>query len=658
MVCKRHTDGAMKVGVLTVSETASRDATTDRSGPVLVELFESDPDNWAVTQKAIVPDDIDKIRNTVKEWCDTEELNLIVTSGGTGFAVTDVTPEAVKPLLEKEAPGLVHGMLASSYAITPFAVMARLVAGVRGQTIILTVPGSPKGAKENVEAVLKMMPHACELAAGENSRALHKGGVKQLEEEAGVEGGHAHTHRHDPHHHHHQGHYHGKVGGNLSKTFDQPVTRRHRESPYPMISVTEAQQIIADHSFVLNYEEKKVDHNLVGCVVAEDVAAPENVPAYRASIVDGYAVIASDGRGVYPVVTVSHASAGEHQPLQPGQIARVTTGAPLPPGATAVVMVEDTILKSTKEDGKEENEVEILVDAKDGNNVREIGSDVKAGSVIMRKGEEITSVGGEVGVLASVGRAKVKVYKKPIIGLLSTGNEVVPHDREGGLKSGEIRDSNRPTLYTTIAAWGYPVVDFGIAKDTAQDLESTLRTALEKTDVVITTGGVSMGELDLLKPTIEHSLKGTIQFGRVAMKPGKPTTFATIPWHDGSTKLIFALPGNPASAMVTFNLFILPSLRKSAGYEPAALPKIKVILAESVRLDPRPEYHRAILHVDNEGRLKAHSTGGQRSSRIGSMQKANALLCLPSIMELNGKTELAAGETVDALVLSRLHGSM
>jgi gephyrin len=196
------------------------------------------------------------------------------------------------------------------------------------------------------------------------------------------------------------------------------------------------------------------------------------VPAFRASIVDGYAIIASDHvmvpstKGIFPVVGVSHAKPGESPELRTGEISRITTGAPLPPGATSVVMVEDTVLRSKTDDGQEEAEVEILTDAiKTGENVREVGSDVKAGDVIMKKGEGITAVGGEFGLLASVGTREVSVYRKPVIGVLSTGDEIVQHDREGDLRLGEVRDTNRPTLLTAIKGTGFEAIDLGIASD-------------------------------------------------------------------------------------------------------------------------------------------------------------------------------------------------
>ena len=525
--------------------------------------------------------------------------------------------------------------------------MSRPVAGVRHKTIILTLPGSPKGAKENLQSVLKLLPHACQQAAGADSRTLHVGGVKKLEKEAGVNAvsvsklSHSHSHDHSHGHNHDHGHGHGHAmpirhtAPNENARSNDPAlgpTRRNRSSPYPMLSVDDALKLVKEHTPVPQAVTAKIDGNIVGSVLAENVTATEAVPAYRASIVDGYAVIASEdgsgSRGTFPVASISHATPGDIPPLQPGQIARITTGAPLPPGATSVVMVEDTVLKTTTQDGKEEKDVEILAEGvKPGENVREIGSDIKKGDVILRKGEEISAIGGELGLLASIGKAEVSVFKRPVVGVLSTGDEIVEHDRPGELRLGEVRDCNRPTLMAAIQGHGFKVVDLGIARDKPGDLEQNLRDAFRKVDVVITSGGVSMGELDLLKPTIERSLGGTIHFGRVSMKPGKPTTFATVPVKNNTgeriSKVIFSLPGNPVSAVVTFHLFVLPSLHYASGVSPSGLPKVKVTLVHEFRLDPqRAEYHRAIVTLANDGLLYASSTGGQRSSRVGSLKSA------------------------------------
>lgn len=235
-----------------------------------------------------------------------------------------------------------------------------------------------------------------------------------------------------------------------------------------MLSVDEALGLISTHVPSSQSFPHAVNQSLVGHVLAADVKATESVPAFRASIVDGYAIIASSAsKGTFPVVFASHAHGGAKIPeLKQNEIARITTGAPLPPGANAVVMVEDTVLTSKTEDGQEEAEVEILTgDVVPGENVREIGSDVQAGSVVMRKGEGVTVTGGEFGLLASVGITEVQVYKKPIVGVLSTGDEIIQHDREGELQLGEVRDTNRPTLLTAVEASGFEVVDLGIASD-------------------------------------------------------------------------------------------------------------------------------------------------------------------------------------------------
>ena len=524
-----------------------------------------------------------------------------------------------------------------------------------------------------------------------------------------------------------------------------------------MLPVEDAVGLILANSPAPETINMPVNGSLVGYVLAEDVKANDPVPAYRASIVDGYAVIVSENgpstKGMFPVASISHAAPGEIPTLQRGQIARITTGAPLPPGANSVVMVEDTVLRSMTDDSQEEKVVEILTDqVKADENIREIGSDIKAGEVVLRKGEEITAVGGELGLLASVGKAEVMVYRKPVIGVLSTGDEIVMHDRPGPLHLGEVRDCNRPTLMAAIKGWGFQVVDYGIAKDKcvppscfiitsftifpspflihhlyfthsrplhilhqssstisplppllhhfssnlsfaicssssllehlfhhhhfrrpiflyhlyASDtsdtltirpgsLEEHLRNALRNVDVIVTSGGVSMGELDLLKPTLERSLGGTIHFGRVNMKPGKPTTFATVPLktNDGNqaTKLVFSLPGNPASALVTSHLFVLPSLQYSSGKQgPHGLPRVKAQLEEDVRCDPkRPEYHRVSLSPGPNGLLHATSTGGQRSSKVASLRRANGLLCLPA-----KEWTAPKGEVVDALLMGGL----
>ncbi|CAP95191.1 Gephyrin [Penicillium chrysogenum] len=697
----------LKAAILIVSDTASEDPASDKVVDALRPILAAEG-KWEPPASRIVPDDVFQIQQSIYDWADSPNwYNLILLSGGTGFAIKDNTPEAVSPLIQRHAPGLVHGMIAASLRVTPFAMMARPVAGVRNKTLIITLPGSPKGAMENLDAVVKLLPHACLQSAGANSRNLHAGGVKKLESEAGVGATQNHHHHH---HHHHHGHDHGH-GHKTPKAHTLPSerpqsndpsagpNRRYRSSPYPMLSVDEALRRINEHTPEPEVIEVPVTTSLIGSVIAEDVYAAEAVPAYRASIVDGYAVIAPESgsagqstKGIFPVASIAHANVGGNlEPLQPGTIARITTGAPLPPNANAVVMVEDTTLDSCTPDGKEEATVEILAeDIEPGENVREPGSDVTLGSKIVARGDLISPVGGEIGLLASTGTRTVKVFRKPRVGVLSTGDELVEHNDPRTLTGGQIRDSNRPSLLSCLNSWGFETVDLGIARDTpASELEHALRDSLRgvgrastSVDVIITTGGVSMGELDLLKPTIERSLGGTIHFGRVSMKPGKPTTFATVPFkptgdatssqQERQSKLIFSLPGNPASALVTLNLFVLPSLHKLTGLGHSSqalssrpwlapqlgLPRVAVVLTHHFPLDPkRTEYHRAVVTASrSDGRLYATSTGvegaGQRSSKVGSLAKANALVVLRA-----GRGVGIKGEIVEALLMGDVHGS-
>jgi len=278
---------------------------------------------------------------------------------------------------------------------------------------------------------------------------------------------------------------------------------------------------------------------------------------------------------------------------------------------------------------------------------------------VLQKDDVITSLGGEIGTLAFVGRKEVKVRRKPVVALLSTGNEILdlqspnpfPSDGWGG-----IYDTNRPSLQATLEGMGYAVIDLGIVPDDVDAHVQAIAKGLQEADLLLTTGGTSMGSSDLLKPVIERRFEGTIHFGRVSMKPGKPTTFASIPVpnKEGERKFLFALPGNPAAALVTFHIIVVPALRKLGGWllERCQLPRVKVQIENPMRLDPRVEFHRVIVKATQDG-LKAYSTGGQRSSRVASLSGANALVQLPILQE-GGPSQLQAGEWVDTVIIGEI----
>ena len=428
------------------------------------------------------------------------------------------------------------------------------------------------------------------------------------------------------------------------------------KSKYPMIPVDEALQIVMSkvsqpigvESLVM---EKDGAEAFIDRVMAEDAVAKEALPPFRASIMDGYAVIASDGIGTYDVVgeitagvDITKENAAETYDIQSGQVLYITTGAPLPPSADAVVRIEDT----ERVDGK----VKIMTAVKPGKWVRPIGSDVALGQVVVEKNTRLSSA--EIGLLAAVGATNIKVFKKPIVCVVSTGDELV-EPWSDGLGNGKIRDSNRFMLIAAAKTSGAKLLNLGIVQDKRTELKETLRNALEDSDIVVTSGGVSMGSLDLIKGILEDI--GTVHFGRMCMKPGKPTTFATITSGTGPNrreKLFFGLPGNPVSALVTFHLLVDPAIKALTGVAQSKChhPRVNARINMPLKLDSeRPEYHRSILTWRETpgtcGEFVADSTGIQRSSRLLSMRNSSALLCLPQ-----GNVVLNPGEVVPALLIS------
>lgn len=1028
-----ETHPQFRVGVLTVSDSCHTGTTVDKSGPNLKKLTNTLLNNGCVTAQAVVPDEVEEIKKKLVEWCDKDKLNLIFTTGGTGFAPRDVTPEATKSVIEKEALGLSLAMLKSSLEVTPMAMLSRPVCGIRGGTVIINLPGSAKGSEECFRFVLPALPHAINLVRGDKKQiiethhviqgtvkkgspssalihylsphvvrlpglidvhvhvrepgATHKedwntctaaalaGGVTMIlampntnpptvdeaafqvtmeKARAGArcdygifvgaskdnasklpdigaraaalkmylnetfttlklddvsvwmkhfehwpahlplcthaEGSHTaavilladlfkrpvhvchvarkeeilvikeakkrglpvtcevaphhlfltsedlkaigqergqvkpplvtkedqdalwenmaiidcfatdhapHTNEEknsakpppgfpgletmlpllltavkqgrlslqdlveklhtnpkrifhlpdqadtyvevdletrwtipkamkyskaqwtpftgkmvvgkvqkvvlrgniayeneqviapaghgkdirqdpdyvklqpkiphvptdapkvrDPHSHHHHGHHHAihhqgnsshncHHGHHSSQVDVSQVAYRPRESPFPMISVDEAVAIVMEHAQILS-EETINFTDCLGCFLAEDVFAKEPLPPFPASIKDGYAVIAADGGGTRFVAGGSSAGDEPGGKVVPGHCVRINTGAPVPEGADAVVQVEDTLLVRSAEEGTKELEIKIMKAPTVGQDIRKIGSDIGMGEKVLSQGQKLGP--SELGILATVGVTKVKSFKPPVIGVMSTGNELLEPGET--LIPGKIRDSNRTTLLAQLRDYGFSCLDLGIAKDTPDALLNLLRKALDKADVIVTSGGVSMGEKDLLRHVLEKDLRAKIHFGRVFMKPGKPTTFATMEYN-GKRKLFFGLPGNPVSAIVTCNLYVIPAVNKMAGNPNPSRTVIKAKVDSDIRLDPRPEYHRVVLSWLPDSPVPvAKSTGNQISSRLLSVNTANALLLLPQ--RTSDKTEVKRDETVDAMIIARL----
>lgn len=385
-----------------------------------------------------------------------------------------------------------------------------------------------------------------------------------------------------------------------------------------------------------------------GRVLAASVTARDPLPPFPSSVKDGYAVVAADGPGDYPVLGAATAGHVPAFVVRPGTVAYITTGAPMPPGADAVVMVEET--ESLAERAGTPY-VRIRAGVRAGADVRPVGYDVADGELVLPAGTRLGSA--EIGLLATVGATTIQAYGRPRIGVLSSGDELVDPNRAPG--PGQIRDSNRATLMAAARAAGGEVIDLGIAGDSQAELEERVHFGLQNADVVLTSGGVSMGDLDFVKPLLERT--GTVHFGRLRMKPGKPCTFATV-FVDGQKRLVFGLPGNPVSSLVTFYLLGVPAIRKLSGWPDPTLRRVQAYLGQDLALDPwRPEYHRATLRWDSglnggNGGFLALSTGNQASSRLISMRSANALLLLPQ-----AEGVLTAGATVTALLIGDDFGS-
>lgn len=361
---------------------------------------------------------------------------------------------------------------------------------------------------------------------------------------------------------------------------------------------------------------------------------------------DGYAVHTPLLPGVHEVQEDILAGTDATNKLEFGKVVYITTGAMLPEGATGVVKIEDT------EKVDSGDFVNIKVEVHEGAHIRQIGSDIMEGETILTKGQYLGPA--EIGLLATVGLSDVPCYRKPVIGVLSTGSELV--EASAVPTGSQIRDTNRVALLSSLLEDGHSVVDLGIVSDNKEALREKLVLASAQCDVVITSGGVSMGVADFVKPLLSEI--GTIHFSKLNMKPGKPTTFATLSLTQpgGATKrtLFFGLPGNPVSCLVTKALFVDPALRRLQGHSAQAClhSQLQVTLeGSSLALDPeRAEYHRAVLRSDSSsGVVYASSTGNQRSSRLLSMRSANALLVLP-----RGPGVVKEGSRVTALVLRPL----
>ena len=406
-----------------------------------------------------------------------------------------------------------------------------------------------------------------------------------------------------------------------------------------MLSVHEAAARITAAVNPLDAEQVSLGDAL-GMVLAADVISPVTLPHWSNSAMDGYAVRGEDVRGAseaspieLPVGETIAAGAFPTRAVKRGEAARIMTGAPLPDGCDTVVRVEDTDGGTVR--------VRVLKDRDIGKNVRQRGEDIHEGHVAVPRGTAIGAA--QIGVLASVGAATVPAHRRPRVAILGSGDELVELDGFAAVRDGQkIVSSNHYTLEALVRLAGGVPLALGHARDSLADVRALLERAVaEQPDMIITSAGVSVGEHDHTRAAVEE-LGTALDFWRVRMRPGAPLGFGRvrgIPW--------VGLPGNPVSAMVTFELFVRPALRRMLGHSRVHRRPVRVVLEEPVSIGAKlTHFYRAIVAPREDGTLGARLTGPQGSGILTSMSLANALLVVPE-----DATTVAAGETLSALLL-------
>ncbi|MDP2759291.1 MAG: molybdopterin molybdotransferase MoeA [Sideroxyarcus sp.] len=391
------------------------------------------------------------------------------------------------------------------------------------------------------------------------------------------------------------------------------------------LKASEAQRVILESVRTLGTEQVKLEQAL-GRVLAENIRASRDLPPCDVSAMDGFAVRSADvAAAPVELEIIEDIKAGDMpgKTVAVGQCARIMTGAPVPPGADAVIRVEDTQEISA-------NTVQICKPVKPGNDMRLRGENMFSGDVVLNTGTEITP--GVIGVLATVKAAQLEVFRRPRVAILSTGNEL-----EGmgeAVDPNKIPDSNAYALMAQMQALGIEPVLLGIARDDPIELEQSLRRGLEY-DVLLVSGGTSVGVHDYVRPTIEK-LGVEMKFWRVAIRPGHPLAFGMT-----NQTLVFGLPGNPVSSMVCVEEFVAPALRRIMGNPRLFRRTLAARVAHAVKFRPgRTEFVRVQLTRDEAGYL-ASATGTQSSGVLLSMAKADGLMIVPA-----DSTGLAAGEQV------------
>ena len=408
------------------------------------------------------------------------------------------------------------------------------------------------------------------------------------------------------------------------------------------LTVAEALRIILDGTLALSAETVPI-LDALGRVLAQSVAAADSLPPFANSSMDGYAVRADDIANAciqtpVTLAVVADIAAGNASDVsvRSGAAARIMTGAPLPVGADAIVPVEDTNEPWRDEERPLPTHIQISRAVQPGDYIRGVGEDIHAGQVILEQGHILRPQ--EIGVLASLGVSQVQVVGRPRVAILATGDELLPV--EAPLQPGKIRNSNGYAQASQVKALGAEPIFLGVARDTEEDVRAKLQEGLDaNVDLFISSAGVSVGAYDVVKSVLAQ--EGQVGFWRVRMRPGKPLAYgkyAGVPY--------LGLPGNPVSAMVSFERFARAAILKMAGHTRLLRPQISVRLLDNIQSDGRESYVRAVVERNETGEYVATTTGSQGSHIMTSLVQANALLIVPE-----GVKYMGAGETVTAWMI-------
>ena len=409
-----------------------------------------------------------------------------------------------------------------------------------------------------------------------------------------------------------------------------------------MISVEEALNKILDFIEVLESEEKPLLECL-GQVLAEDVYAPFDVPPQDNSVMDGYAVQAKSIVGASherpkALRVVGEIAAGcvTELKVEPGTAVRIMTGAFVPEGADVVVPFEYTDEVDRKQRAASGDEIGIRVGLPEASNIRRGGENIAKGELVMKQG--ILLRPAEIGVLASLGKAVVSVIRRPVIGILATGNEVMEINQP--ILPGKIYNSNSYSLAAQVLRYGGVPKLLGIAPDDVEQLALAVRHGLD-CDILVTSGGVSLGDYDVVKQVLVA--EGNISFWTVRMKPGKPLAFGVFKRDDGKKIPHLGLPGNPVSSMISFEVFVRPAILRMMGRSNLAMPSVTAIMEDRVENDDGRRFFARVVVTKRDGKYFARLTGPQGSGILSSMARANGLAVIPEStkeVKSGGKVEV------------------